>query len=1199
VAKLSILAGATSQSVNIFIQNSTSTTGAGLTGLVFNSAGLIAYYTFNGASATATAITLATLAAVNSAYSSGGFKEIDATHMPGLYRFDIPNAALASANGRSCVIMFSGATNQAPLLLEIELTGFDNQSTTDGGLSKLTSLTYTVANKVDSNVYTWNGTAVSAPATAGIPDINVKNYNNVAATTDANNLPKVDVEDWKAGVVPAVNVTGVPKVDVVDWLGSAPNALNSGRVDSSYSVRSGTAQAGAAGTITLDAGASATDNLYQDCVVVINSGTGVGQNRAIKSYVGSTKVATIFPNWTTNPDNTSVFTLIPLGQVDVGNWLNGTIPAVNVAGVPIVDAKYLLGTVFATPATAGIPDVNVKNIVNTAAAVDANNLLKVDVEDWKASAVTAMSSGNIPASYSVRSGTAQAGAAGTITLDAGASATDNLYQDLLVTINSGTGLGQTRSIKSYVGSTKVATIFPNWTTNPDATSVFTLTPGGQVDVGNWLNGTIPAPNVTGVPKVDVVDIIGSAPTLDVNNALNVSVKYFGGTAVTARDIGASVLLSAGTGAGQLDFTSGVVKANTVQILGGACPAVNVTGVPKVDVVDWLGTAPNVLNSGRVDALGSIRSNTAAAGAAGTITLDAGASATNNLYQNCVVVINSGTGAGQARQIKSYVGSTQVATIFPNWATNPDNTSVFTIIPLSQVDVGLWLNGTIPAVNVTGVPLVDLKYTLGTISPAAAGSVGIDWAQVANKTSTVDLSNTTIKNVDNAVTGSLTAAQIATGVWQDTTAGDFTVASSIGKSLFTSGVVPGGSGGLFIAGTNAATTANITGNITGNVSGSVGSVTAAVTLSAGDSPIIQTGTAAAGAATTITLASALGADNLPNGCTVKITSGTGSKQSRVITGYVDATKVATVDRAWTTNPDNTSVYAVLYEDSPKTDSNLAVTAGTVSDKTGYTLTQAFPANFSSLGISGGGHISNVDTVLSPTSAQIATAVWQDTTAGDFTVATSPGKIIFTQLGGTFTTTSSSVFTAGSLVNAPTGGSAPTVAQISTAVWQDLLAGGDFGTAGSIGKLINDDLDAKISTRFPTSSAPANFSSLGISGGGHISNVDTLTTYTGDTPQTGDCFVHLPPRIKKNVLYNNFSINMVSSTDGKTPVTGATVTAKRSIDGGALAACANAVSEIGSGLYAINLAASDLNGDSVVFSFSAVGALNQNIFVAPQP
>lgn len=53
-------------------------------------------------------------------------------------------------------------------------------------------------------------------------------------------------------------------------------------------------------------------------------------------------------------------------QVDVNakSWAGGTIPATNVAGVPLVDAKYLLGTIFATPATAGVMDINVKNINN-------------------------------------------------------------------------------------------------------------------------------------------------------------------------------------------------------------------------------------------------------------------------------------------------------------------------------------------------------------------------------------------------------------------------------------------------------------------------------------------------------------------------------------------------------------------------------------------------------------------------------------------------------------------------------------------------------------------------------------------------------------------------------------------------------------------------------------------------------------------
>lgn len=108
---------------------------------------------------------------------------------------------------------------------------------------------------------------------------------------------------------------------------------------------------------------------------------------------------------------------------------------------------------------------------------------------------------------------------------------------------------------------------------------------------------------------------------------------------------------------------------------------------------------------------------------------------------------------------------------------------------------------------------------------------------------------------------------------------------------------------------------------------------------------------------------------------------------------------------------------------------SVTVGTNSDKTGYSLTTA-----------------------PPTAAAIATAVWTDTTAGDFTTTSSPGKILVAQLGGAFTSTSSSVYSTASLANAPTGESAPTAAAIATAVWTDLLSSSDFSTASSVGALV---------------------------------------------------------------------------------------------------------------------------------------------------
>lgn len=291
------------------------------------------------------------------------------------------------------------------------------------------------------------------------------------------------------------------------------------------------------------------------------------------------------------------------------------------------------------------------------------------------------------------------------------------------------------------------------------------------------------------------------------------------------------------------------------------------------------------------------------------------------------------------------------------------------------------------------------------------------------------------------------------------------------------------------------------------------------LSSFDSLLLAngTGTATAGGATSITLQTAIGADSRPVGCTIKIISGTGAGQARVITVYVDGTKVVTVDRAWATNPDNTSVYAIYGTDAPALSSGLKVT-GLVSADTVTTLTNlpAIPANWltaagiNAAALNGKGDWATVNptnltaaqiatgvwqdttagdftvaasvgksvmngvalgtgltinalttnndktgyslTVAPPTAAAIATAVWTDTTAGDFATASSPGKILVTQLGGTFTTNASSIFTVAALANGPSGSGA-SAATIATTVWQDLTASADFSTVGSIGALLS--------------------------------------------------------------------------------------------------------------------------------------------------
>lgn len=148
MAKLSILAGSTSQSVNIFIGDSSVSTGAGLTNLTSATSGLTAYYSFAGANATATVLTLAPLATITTAWGTGGFKEIDATNMPGWYRLDIPNAVLVTAKGRSVGVILKGAANMIPCNLEIELTAVDNQTALWGILTTVLTESYAALHSV-------------------------------------------------------------------------------------------------------------------------------------------------------------------------------------------------------------------------------------------------------------------------------------------------------------------------------------------------------------------------------------------------------------------------------------------------------------------------------------------------------------------------------------------------------------------------------------------------------------------------------------------------------------------------------------------------------------------------------------------------------------------------------------------------------------------------------------------------------------------------------------------------------------------------------------------------------------------------------------------------------------------------------------------------------------------------------------------
>lgn len=114
-----IAKGVTSQTIEFDVWDSSSSTGARLTGLVHNTASLVCYYYRQGASGE-TAITLVT--ATLGTWTSSGFIVIDATNMPGRYQLHLPDAVIADAAGVDRVtVTIEGAANMVPVTLSLDL----------------------------------------------------------------------------------------------------------------------------------------------------------------------------------------------------------------------------------------------------------------------------------------------------------------------------------------------------------------------------------------------------------------------------------------------------------------------------------------------------------------------------------------------------------------------------------------------------------------------------------------------------------------------------------------------------------------------------------------------------------------------------------------------------------------------------------------------------------------------------------------------------------------------------------------------------------------------------------------------------------------------------------------------------------------------------------------------------------------------
>lgn len=131
--KLNVLKGATDVTIQVFIQDSSVTTGIGLAGLAFNTSSLTCYYSRPGS--TPAALTLATQT-VTGAHTDGGFVAVDGTNMPGFYRLDLSDAIIASGVN-SVALVLRGAANMVPCPIELQLVSYNPNDAVRMGMTAL------------------------------------------------------------------------------------------------------------------------------------------------------------------------------------------------------------------------------------------------------------------------------------------------------------------------------------------------------------------------------------------------------------------------------------------------------------------------------------------------------------------------------------------------------------------------------------------------------------------------------------------------------------------------------------------------------------------------------------------------------------------------------------------------------------------------------------------------------------------------------------------------------------------------------------------------------------------------------------------------------------------------------------------------------------------------------------------------------
>jgi hypothetical protein len=188
--KISRQVGTVSQIINVYAQDFSVSTGAGIANIP---ATTVSYTWFrNNHSGASTGVGVST--ASMGAYTSGAWTQINSATALGWYQFGIPNDALLSGDCAGLFLRVStGAFNMAPIPIEIELTKTNNQQ-------YMSSQTIGfVQNGVNVSSYAGSGVVTTV---AGMPDVNLARIqSSVVITTAAGVMTTDNRSIWGSATV--------------------------------------------------------------------------------------------------------------------------------------------------------------------------------------------------------------------------------------------------------------------------------------------------------------------------------------------------------------------------------------------------------------------------------------------------------------------------------------------------------------------------------------------------------------------------------------------------------------------------------------------------------------------------------------------------------------------------------------------------------------------------------------------------------------------------------------------------------------------------------------------------------------------------------------------------------------------------------------------------------------------------------------